>query len=780
VVNSTAAANSTQVTSLLTLLGSGNANSNKSVTSNTNNFKDLISNLLNSGTGEDNTALAVDTASNDKVKSALYEAASVLYITGNINNIASMDTGDIQKDATVAGIIKENNLSAVEQQMFVNGLKITAVQISANETAASAASTNEKPVNNTLNLIASKNKSSNIQEPDNKTLDVITVPVSAGTTNTAANVPQEIAADDNGILQNTIQTQPALIVLASASDDASITAPAVQTADQQASQVQPADRKTSNTATIQAAEVILTVPDVVADPVIFTASKASTPVNITASDAVSQDVKTASAAATTDLKTEVKQLENLTILLKNTIDSVVNNNTNAVKADEDGKVEAATVTANNAIKQITTKIADIKTALADDTDVTTKQASIKQDVKEIISDLNTALAAVNVLATAPLNSNAALQDKAVSGTAVNTDVISGTITSLNTSAKDSWDSSGYTAAAAGNTDEFNSVINKIVTLLNDMNGTLEVSEKFVYVQAKQPEVVLPAVETKAAASSVSNIIKQATPAVAEVLQQAQVTVTAEQQSTAAAQIVAVSADVKAVDDSAVSTAKTADIQAGPVTVVNEPEAVQFSGKEVSTSANNNYDSSSRNIVKDMKWVSENIIKPAADENIDAVNAFSTLSDKALIFSKAADFAVSMKSEAILNQVTSNIQNNTAVATQVHVISMVLKPENLGYVYIKLEHKDDKLTGSVQVASDDVKNVLKTNLPALKDALDSIGIKVDSFDVSTMNQNINSGFSGQAKNPFKEWEGAAIVPAAVEINPAVESYSGTDEYLNYLA
>jgi flagellar hook-length control protein FliK len=85
-----------------------------------------------------------------------------------------------------------------------------------------------------------------------------------------------------------------------------------------------------------------------------------------------------------------------------------------------------------------------------------------------------------------------------------------------------------------------------------------------------------------------------------------------------------------------------------------------------------------------------------------------------------------------------------------------------------------------VANTDVKDILKANLPELKAALSSLGLNVNTLDVSIMSGYIGSGLSDSSSNRFSEWEGSAIRPDAEETLENSTALNGVDGYLNFLA
>jgi hypothetical protein len=81
----------------------------------------------------------------------------------------------------------------------------------------------------------------------------------------------------------------------------------------------------------------------------------------------------------------------------------------------------------------------------------------------------------------------------------------------------------------------------------------------------------------------------------------------------------------------------------------------------------------------------------------------------------------------------------------------------------------------------VRDILKANLPDLKIALNNMGLNVNKFEVSTMqNNNIGNGLNDRASNPYREWEGGVSSVSIEQVIENTGSYTGSDGYFNYFA
>ena len=84
-------------------------------------------------------------------------------------------------------------------------------------------------------------------------------------------------------------------------------------------------------------------------------------------------------------------------------------------------------------------------------------------------------------------------------------------------------------------------------------------------------------------------------------------------------------------------------------------------------------------------------------------------------------------ESVMNQLTDKVQ--TAIKTGVTEIRLLLKPESLGEMRVKLTMDGDKVMGKIYVENQQVKHIVESNLQMLKDSLAQHNLQAGSFDVN---------------------------------------------------
>lgn len=724
---------------------------NPAITPESNNFKELISNLFTTELSKENSQLALDASANDKIKSALYQAASILNLNGSIKNIASMDTSAIANDMLVSSIMQNNNLSNAERQVFLQALKVTSIEIVSNKAAdinqPYAALSVAAPAPVTPAVLASRQAlaDTNTQIPSANTAYV-----------TALVTSDKILTGDTNRIPTDLKVSGLAVVDASLKNNYENNAPFVASK-------------------LEIPQTVVSQPDI---------KPADDKTNITI--AVVNTDKSKIAGQALDLAGQLDGILKSISISKSDAPQVVDKKTLEILSKIVGTVKI--------------KIEDIQNNITPVIQDSANTTAIKEAITGVITDLNNLAAAV----TAPVLL-ANQQPIAVSN---DNSTETGSVTLNLKPANDQSDSQGtkYTITSSEQPQEFKSVVAKIVALLNELNGSLSVTNKPVY--ASRPDIALelavnnPSFQQVKAALDVLTSIPQKTVVEAVVNNQtfetqpvniqavnngpesnqavntqalnnqpSQITLNIAQSSFVQPKTVELKPQAEADTAANVKPAiKTADV----ITV----DAVKTVVKpEFDKTGSSKQDAPSKNIISDVRWISDNIIKPAALGNEAAAMLGK---DKQVLFDRVAEFAGSIKEQIVLKQVVSNI-NDSSNSSKVSEIKMVLKPENLGSVYIKLEHVDGEIKGSIMVTNDSVRESLKANLPELRVALNNIGINVGNLDISMANSNTGSSFQGQARNNFSQWQGAAQAFAAENImENGVDSFVNADGYLNYLA
>ena len=288
------------------------------------------------------------------------------------------------------------------------------------------------------------------------------------------------------------------------------------------------------------------------------------------------------------------------------------------------------------------------------------------------------------------------------------------------------------AAVKEATAQVKEAVSKIINLINEMNGELQV--------------------IKQAAAAVKN-----TPAPAPANQQV------------------LAPEVKAEVKSAKSAVLAAEQQAPveqksvpAVTIQPAPEAEANVKPEIRLMPGVTKQEVEAKVKEDVKWLVDNSMIKVKNE-IETVKV-----SKNLMFENMTDVSNKTKETLVIKQITEKIELAPSVSEKT-VIKIDLKPENLGNVTIRLESEGKTIKAVIQVANAEVKETLKAGLTELRTSLENKGIEVANMNITVMNNSegaFGNGNFRQAPAYVKPETNLLKNAAEAENNKPVSSDDGT--------
>jgi len=125
---------------------------------------------------------------------------------------------------------------------------------------------------------------------------------------------------------------------------------------------------------------------------------------------------------------------------------------------------------------------------------------------------------------------------------------------------------------------------------------------------------------------------------------------------------------------------------------------------------------------------------AADPSLSRVSSSSLFkaSDSQMPVGKTLE-------DSVITQLSDKIQ--AAVKTGVTEIRLLLRPESLGEMRVKLTLEGDVVMGKIYVENQQVKHIIETNMQSLKDSLAQHNLQTGSFDV-----NVGGGWKDPNPDP----------------------------------
>jgi flagellar hook-length control protein FliK len=761
VVNSLLFANSSLI-SLPVLSGNGAVSSSNN-SDKTNNFNNIINGLLSDAASAENQTQLSGIAFNQQIKSALYQAAAMLYIIGGISNIASQDTASIAKNTVVSTVIQNNNLTPSQTQVFLTTLKSAAMSI-VSEPSIFAASKNGS-VDTLSSLIQNGN---NNGAPVN--LSYQKAPASA--------VNQNVGQSDNALnnTSNDNSQLPAAVVLQQSLNQEQIVDNTVQTAD-------TADNTTAPTAdAVKGINTQLNKLQKLADTIENTLSVNAAGAN----NNTAVDNTTVNSGTTAPV-----------LMIKELNDDIAG----ALKS-------LSSVSSGDSTQSVSKKLLNVKNLMVDAASTLNSIIASAAALQMIPQSLAVPVAVVSSndisIANQPSNGN------------------NPTAAMLSYSGNGNSNQGGNTGITTSSQPELNDLASRITALLREMNGKLEVISKYEYTAADNNSKtdgavlntdaqILAPVNNAVTGSGVSfknqpdenaqtagadiqlppqqpasqpALNKPVTQGNNDINNSAAVL---SDNETVAPEITAPINFKMASDDKASSAIiREQDVAQSvldntiltPATPLTQDAAVTAAAQLLNNdSIKYQPGNSAKNLIRDINWLADNIVRPALTVDASITSTLTSNAAAAPSFTNMAAFAKSAMDQVVLKQVVMNLNNSQPV--KVDEIRMTLRPENLGTVIVKIDHSNNEIKGSFIVSNNDVKDALKAGLPDLKNTLNNLGIRTDSISVTVSDSNAGAydrGSNGQ----FNEWEGAVAPSVINDFNGNVDAYFGVDGSFNYLA
>ena len=697
------------------------------------NFIELISNIVSTEMSAEKGETAAFINSNPAVKTALYQAVSAMHLSNETAAVAASTPELLESNPVIRQAANLNNLNPEEKQIFIKAVIYTAEIIS-----VKAVELKNNPVQNLNTLTAPAadtfKGASNTAEPR-----AVQIPILQSNQYTAASAPTPAVIETIPVVPQAQAVSPAIIPAspgAAVTESYAVSSPAV-------SAVSP----------IPAASIV-NVAARQGNSVQAVSADVKAPVDFSKLEMLVQDLKEA-----------VKVFLDARLGLFNESESA------SAKMKEDIKVKT---------EELNIQITQLKEIMNDQS----KTAEISKLTAEIASGIAALFYAVDKAAQA-LNQDSVTGVKAISSnpsTGAGLNEIMSSIRRIEVAISNNPDSSGRNVYAKEVETGLKEIIARIFMLLKDMNGKAEVIRTTEYVNAPNASFTMRVTQDGKVIinTAADKYTAEAKPAAQGTLQAAakgpEVQITAQVSAAGAQKDIILPGAVPAVSAPADNQAKAPAVFQTPAYMPAQaaPQAaapVVYAGTDAyynpETLAKNN----SKELSQIFGAISDALTVLKSKESIQ-------VPADAKVFERAADAAGRVKENIVIRQVVQNIQNavDTVKTTEV---KMFLRPENLGSVSIRLEAVDNTITGKIQTASAEVRDILKAALPELRITLQNMGINANSLEITLMNNSGQNSFNGNpAGNSYKEWEGGVLKISSEETD--VTEYAGLNGYLNFLA
>jgi len=742
------------------------------------NFKDLISGLLGqAGTlsDEEKAQAAAEINANPALKAAIFKAVAILNITGNLENIAMKDINSLPGETTLQNIISNEKFTPGDKTLFFKGVKLAAIEtmlanaLSNAEVTRADTLTAAAKVDDFSLLSGIKTLADNIPVSSKLETEANKPGVEIAINNTPAS-PEFISAVNKSGFEISVNNTPASTGVETVINEIPVAYDIKNSGVRQdmtpAPFVKPAVPEQAQETLADSAKII-SIPD--ATQPVLNIPEVSVPLK-------------ENSMLMTQFKTTIDRLK---IAIKDFSEIIAAGNSNQEIKDSLVMMKKSVMNIENQLQGL------LGPAVVDSKGNIEDVPAMKQEINNITLNLSS-VAAVADKIMAAINLPDVTQNQEVNTATTMAVKISAGITDMNASGNN-----GLLNAAQTKEAGVKDTLLKIAGLLNEMNGSLEISKdtQFVFgasgITARVPSIeITPEITpgntqvlTSAKNSETGTGVQKQifTPSLGDVVD-----------NSSKLEVLPVLVTNRNINQN--NSENTAVVVQPAMENAVLPAAQSINNESLKDSnANNGYTRPDINniilsgkdgfkeiikqdIIANDNWVAQNLPSLASGLKISDIK--NSTSDG--LFAQVAGYARTAKEDVVVRQVLDSIENNISAITK-SVVKINLKPEHLGQVVIRAEYKDNVLTASVQVSNNDVKEIMKSNLVALKETLSSFGITVDGFDISTMNQNTGSGMYNPANQQHEEWQGTVLRGEQVASTiDSLDIYLNKNSYLNYLA
>ncbi|HDQ26706.1 MAG TPA: flagellar hook-length control protein FliK [bacterium] len=762
------------------------------------NFNSIMSQIMGSEPMADKATVENALIENPAVRAAVYQAVTMMHVMGRTNELSLRPHESLAQDTALKTIVNENGLSAAEQKIFVSAVKIAAVLMAADNNTAAGKPVPLSIAEEGTALRQGIEARSNLNSADAQQNTGVLPGEKTNMAETIGGVKTDTAdaKTNTGINAADVKINAAL-------NPADITSTSV---------ISPAHTNTGKAEVVQYIAVKPGVQAVDGEQAVKTAAfgtvygiagtevikgaftQAGNVLNqpqpqadvqaakiISANDAARADApadKTVNQAQAAPVNRVPEKLDELVQLLKGMISNLITVRPDA--PDNSRPAQPETEALRVSLERIDGSIAALKGAVSSG-----DKTAEKIIAEKLLAEINSLVIAAEKIIIASLG---AYKGDAAGNNAAVAAGKSGFQGGNNPGGN-------YGALAAPLIDGINETLAKIFVLLKSMNGEINIQNSTAYVYkpysnsssqvtpdgvllintakaegfrpivipvpneisadaAKQPGQEQALTRENTIISNNTQAVKPAAEALfTEPARPAVLAAAAAQNEPAALKAQAVPAADAGIRNSAETAVK--------VPVVSE--AAAYAGLK---------DFVSKNVREEMKWATASINETyiTSKESRDIQAPVNTK-----VFESIRDFAVRVREAIVIKQVVTNIQNGADNIRKTG-INIILRPESLGRVVVRLEAVDNRvLIGKIETVTGEARDIIRANIGELRQALSNIGYNVESFDVSA--QGRDAGSRGSA-NSFDEWQGAALTDESAGAN--VMYFEAGDGHLDFLA
>jgi len=162
--------------------------------------------------------------------------------------------------------------------------------------------------------------------------------------------------------------------------------------------------------------------------------------------------------------------------------------------------------------------------------------------------------------------------------------------------------------------------------------------------------------------------------------------------------------------------------------------------------------SAMNLVFSKNPGEETLAQPASgnQDGTQGQIGFGKTDSSSLFHTPEASRILSKVEQSVMMQLNSRFNGMLKAGTQGNEIKIMLRPESLGEVHLKVQMEGEVVITKIRVENQQVKQIIENNLQSLKNALAEHNLETGSFSVDVGNGSLNQfkeEYAGGANNPL---------------------------------
>ncbi len=686
------------------------------------NFRDLINNLLKKENDIEISNLVQNINSNPEILKSVYEVVATLHLYSQLNEIATLNTNELENNQIISFVLNNNNLNQEEKQIALNSIKIISQHVIKNNSIipVSVNSENYENINQQLNLFTTKqNLSSNsIVTNSNSNSNNITVNLKTLENNDTAN---QITTNNSSLSHNTraIQVLPAPDNSAKIINNGFVSLPV---------EFKNNEKSVASINNSQELNIIgnnlkinISESNIKIENLIKIKNQVSDIINLLSNIPIDKNNK--------ELQNEINNLKNYNKEIDNIINRIIASNINEVDNLKNISYEISKI-----INSIFISLINATANLYNH-----KIYNNEDDQQDAVNPIGKFIKDNNFINSEPAQNNRHLY-----------------------------------ITQNENSDLLKELISKIFLMLKEMNSELYIAKKIEYVYkpfSSQSSQVTPDGVLLINTANIKNFEELFNLNLQQIIYNKSTAEINNQSNT-----LNKTAENIAITNTLNNFNTIKNISSNPVSITHNYDipktfnlAKDNTTQNIINTINRNYNSNLKNVVDEVNTYFVNFIENKSEQKpVDAK-----------IFDKVIDFSGRVRDDVVIKQIVKNITDAVKFKISEKIeVKMMLRPENLGPVIVKFEAKDNVINGRIDVATTVTRDILKANIIELKNTLNNLGYNIENFEVSMLNAYTSDNSNNM--HYFNRQDQQIPVYINNKIIEDIGVITGTDSYLNYLA